>query len=142
MAALNTSCFEKPTDAYPQGFTTIGNYNVLPGDVTSTAYDNNKILRVFCNRREVRRSSNTPTWRAHIITITRTTITPAPHGWRPLGLELRGHADALSAMIEYRPSKRLDLYAGGSRSQVTGGMASGYLYHQNFGPTAGLRFQF
>ena len=39
--------FRNPTDTYPQGFTTIGGYNVLPGAVTSTAYDNNKILRVF-----------------------------------------------------------------------------------------------
>jgi hypothetical protein len=39
--------FRNPTDAYPQGFTTIGGYNVLPGYATSTAYDINKILRVF-----------------------------------------------------------------------------------------------
>ena len=45
--------FRNPTDAYPEGFTTIGNYNVLPGYVNSTAYDNNKILRVFWTVRQV-----------------------------------------------------------------------------------------
>ena len=53
-----------------------------------------------------------------------------------------GTLNALSAMIDCRPAKRLDLYAGVLWSQVTGGLASGYLYHQNFGPTAGLRFEF
>ena len=53
-----------------------------------------------------------------------------------------GTLNALSAMIDYRPAKRLDLYAGVLWSQVTGGLASGYLYHQNFGPTVGLRLQF
>ena len=45
--------FRNPTDAYPEGFTTIGNYNVLPGYVTSIAYDNNKILRVLWTGAEV-----------------------------------------------------------------------------------------
>jgi hypothetical protein len=34
-------------------------------------------------------------------------------------------------MIDYRPMKRVDAYAGVLWSQVTGGMASGYLYHIN-----------
>ena len=53
-----------------------------------------------------------------------------------------GTLNALSAMIEYRPTKRLHLHAGVLWSQVTGGLASGYFYHENLGPTFGLRFQF
>ena len=45
--------FRNPTDAYPEGFTTIGNYNVLPGYVTSTAYDD---IAGLLDRRRVRRS--------------------------------------------------------------------------------------
>ena len=39
--------FQNPSDAYPNGLTTLGDYTVLPGYVTSTAYTNNKNLRVF-----------------------------------------------------------------------------------------------
>jgi hypothetical protein len=45
-------------------------------------------------------------------------------------------------MIEYRRAKRLDLYAAVMCSQVTGGLASGYLYRINLAPTAGVRVQF
>ena len=38
--------FQNPSDAYPNGFATLGGYTVLPGYVNSTAYTNNKILRV------------------------------------------------------------------------------------------------
>jgi hypothetical protein len=38
--------FQNPTDSYPNGFTTLGGYTVRPG-VNSTAYANNKILRIF-----------------------------------------------------------------------------------------------
>ena len=30
--------FQNPSDAYPQGFTSLGGYTVLPGAVNSTAY--------------------------------------------------------------------------------------------------------
>ncbi|MGC2782817.1 MAG: hypothetical protein WA397_03085 [Roseiarcus sp.] len=49
---------------------------------------------------------------------------------------------ALSAMIDYRPLKRVDLYAGVMLSNVYGGLANGYLATQNIAPTAGLRVKF
>ena len=39
--------FRNPTDAYPQGIHYDRRLLCIPGYVTSTAYDNNKILRVF-----------------------------------------------------------------------------------------------
>jgi predicted porin len=134
--------FRNPTDAYPQGFTTIGGYYVLPGYVTSTAYDNNKILRVFWTGAKYAVRDNIDVAGAYYHYYQNDYNTsPCTDG----GLSAsccHGTLNALSAMIEYRPTKRLDLYAGVLWSQVTGGLASGYLYHQNFGPTAGLRFQF
>ena len=53
-----------------------------------------------------------------------------------------GTENAVSAMIDYHPWKRIDAYAGVLWSQVTGGLASGYLYHINLAPTAGLRVEF
>jgi hypothetical protein len=49
---------------------------------------------------------------------------------------------ALSAMIDYRPLKRVDLYAGVMFSNVYGGLANGFLATQNIAPTAGLRVKF
>jgi hypothetical protein len=45
-------------------------------------------------------------------------------------------------MIDYRPSKRVTAYAGFLWSQVTGGLASGYLYRVNFAPSVGVRVEF
>jgi predicted porin len=49
---------------------------------------------------------------------------------------------AISGMIDYRPLKRLDLYAGLMFSNVYGGLANGFLATQNIAPTAGLRVKF
>jgi predicted porin len=39
--------FANPSDAYPNGFTAIGNYPVPAGYVNATAYTEHKILRIF-----------------------------------------------------------------------------------------------
>jgi predicted porin len=53
-----------------------------------------------------------------------------------------GTQDAFSALIDYRPVKRVDLYAGLMVSNVYGGFANGFLATQNIAPTAGLRIKF
>ncbi len=50
--------------------------------------------------------------------------------------------DALSFLIDDRPLKRLDLYAGVMLSNVYGGLASGYVQVQNIDSTVGLRIKF
>jgi len=133
--------FQDPSDAYPQGFTTLGGYTVLPGYVNSTTYDINKILRVFWTgaKYAVRDDLDIAggfyhyyqnNYNSGICTNGGLSASSCP-----------GTLDALSAMIDYRPAKRLDVYAGVMWSRVTGGLASGYLYHENFGPTIGLRIQ-
>ncbi len=134
--------FRNPTDAYPEGFTTIGNYNVLPGYVTSTAYDNNKILRVFWTGAKYAVRDDLDVAGAFYHYYQNDYHTSACTDGGLSASSCAGTLNALSAMIDYRPAKRLDLYAGVMWSQVTGGQASGYLYHQNFGPTVGLRLQF
>jgi hypothetical protein len=47
-----------------------------------------------------------------------------------------------SLLIDYRPVKRVDLYAGVLVSNVHGGLANGYQVTQNIAPTAGLRIKF
>ena len=53
-----------------------------------------------------------------------------------------GTEDAFSALIDYRPVKRVDLYAGLMVSNVYGGFANGFQAQQNIAPTAGLRVKF
>ena len=53
-----------------------------------------------------------------------------------------GTEDAISALIDYRPVKRVDLYAGFMISNVYGGLANGFQVTQNIAPTAGLRIKF
>ena len=83
------------------------------------------------------------TWWLRRIIITRITITPSTCTNGGLSSSsCAGTLDFASAMIDYRVTKRLDMYAGVMWSKVAGGLASGYLNFQNVGPTAGLRFQF
>ena len=53
-----------------------------------------------------------------------------------------GTEDAISVLIDYRPVKRVDLYAGMMISNVYGGLANGFQAQQNIAPTAGLRVRF
>ena len=53
-----------------------------------------------------------------------------------------GTEDAFSALIDWRPVKRVDLYAGIMVSNVYGGLANGFQATQNIAPTAGLRVKF
>jgi hypothetical protein len=53
-----------------------------------------------------------------------------------------GAQDAVSVLIDYRPVKRIDLYAGVMLSNVYGGLANGFQEAQTINPTAGLRVKF
>lgn len=54
----------------------------------------------------------------------------------------QGFENMFSAMVDYRPLKRVDLYAGVFYQRVSGGIANGYLVPDNFAPTVGIRVKF
>jgi predicted porin len=60
----------------------------------------------------------------------------------PSSSKCAGTEDAFSALIDYRPVKRVDLYAGIMVSNVYRGLANGFQAFQNVAPTAGLRVKF
>jgi predicted porin len=134
--------FENPSDTYPQGFTTLGGYTVLPGDVNSTEYNIAKILRVswLGVRVAVRDDLDVAGAVYHYWQNNFNTDTCTNGGTS--SSKCAGTLDAAAVMVDSRVTKRLDAYAGVMWSQVTGGLASGYLHSQNIGPTVGLRFQF
>ena len=53
-----------------------------------------------------------------------------------------GTTDAVSAMLDWRPVKRVDLYTGVMFSKVAGGMASGFIKTENAAFTSGVRVNF
>jgi len=71
--------------------------------------------------------------------------TAAYKGFSPQGTNsanCKGYEDVWSGLIDYRPLKRVDLYAGVMYSKVSGGLATGYLESDNLAPTAGIRVRF
>jgi predicted porin len=134
--------FANPSDAYPDGFTAVGNYPVPAGYVNSTAYDEHKILRVFWMgvKYALRDDIDIAGAYYHYYQNDYNT-SPCTDGGLSAS-SCRGALNAYSAMIDYRPSKRVTAYAGLLWSQVTGGLASGYLYRVNFAPTVGVRVEF
>ena len=134
--------FANPSDAYANGFTAIGNYPVPAGFVNATAYAEHKILRVFWTgvRYAVRDDLDIAAAYYHYYQNDYSTSPCADGGLSDPSC--RGALNAYSAMIDYRPSKRVTAYAGFMWSQVTGGLASGYLNRVNFAPTIGVRVEF
>ena len=53
-----------------------------------------------------------------------------------------GTWDTLSLLIDYRPVKRGDVYAGVALSNVYAGLANGFQQTQNIEPTVGVRIKF
>jgi predicted porin len=134
--------FQNPSDTFPEGFTTLGGYTVLPGAVNVTEYDIAKILRIawIGVKVAVRDDLDVAAAVYHYNQNNYNTATCTNGGLS--SSKCAGTLDAASAMVDYRITKRLDAYAGVMWSQVTGGLASGYLNFQNVGPTVGVRFQF
>ena len=53
-----------------------------------------------------------------------------------------GDENVFSIRLDYRLSKRVDVYAGAAYSKVHDGLSNGFLFTSNIDPTVGLRFQF
>ncbi len=53
-----------------------------------------------------------------------------------------GGQQGISVLIDWRPWKRVDLYAGVMRTSVFGGLANGFNNTVNWDPSAGIRVRF
>jgi predicted porin len=164
--------YSNPTDSYAtnavrNGFGTLGDYNALPGaaNINITAYSNNKVLQVawlgasYAIRPDLditgayyyaRQNNFYPlsltTAAARAAACLPNTTRTAATGFQLLkgtaNTYCAGDENAVSGLIDWRPFKRLDVYAGVIYSQVTGGLASGFFHTSNVAPTAGLRLTF
>ncbi len=158
-----------PSSRFPNGFQTIGGYNV-PGTITGnklfptswisyTTYANARIANVFFIGAKYAVTSQIDVAAAYYYleqnnynssttpcAYKNATFTP-PNGNTFVVSRINsgacaGSQDALSFLIDYRPVKRVDLYAGVMISNVYGGIANGYPVTQEIAPTAGLRVKF
>jgi predicted porin len=157
------------TNAFANGFGSLGGYNVvqgtLPGgSVSITTYSNNKVLQVawlgasYAIRPDLditgayyyaRQNNFYPTTlsaAARATACAPNTTRTAATGFQLLkgtaNTYCAGDENAVSGLIDWRPFKRLDVYAGVIYSQVTGGLASGFFHTSNIAPSAGLRLTF
>ncbi len=133
-----------PSSIYPSGFKSLGGFNVLPGAITYNAYAIDKFMNVVWTGVKYAVTSQLDVTGAFYYEAQNDYSAKACTG---TGVHISsnscaGSLDALSFLIDYRPLKRLDLYAGVMVSNVFGGMASGYVRPQNVDPTFGLRVKF
>jgi len=161
-----------PSDTFPDGFRTIGGFNVpatIPSTIPGAAKlfpTQWVITNNFVNPRIApywwigAKYAVTPqldvTGAFYYLDQTNFSTTPcagtlfttvAPNGnkiavGRINSGNCAGSEDFFSALIDYRPVKRVDLYAGLMVSNVYSGLASGFPATQDISPTAGIRIKF
>ncbi len=130
--------FDNPSVALPAGTIDLGGYDLSL--VSNTAYTNNKVLQVFWGGVKY---SLLPE-----MDITGAYYHYDQNSFKGNGCSnssssaCEGTLDAVSAMLDYRFSKRLDAYGGAMFSNVAGGLANGYLNSTNISPMIGGRFSF
>jgi predicted porin len=137
-----------PSDDYANGFPTIAEgIFVPPGAATSNAYDVNRILNTVWTGARYSVWSNLDLaagvyYRTQNDYLPPTSGTCTGSGVKTSRNKCAGSGGAVSFLIDYKPVKRVDVYAGVMVSDVWGGFANGYLYTQNIDPTVGLRIRF
>ena len=148
-----------PSDDYLNGFKTIGGWSVpatipstIPGAATlfptqwtiDNAYTINRIAPYFWFGAKYAINSQLDVTGAfyYLSQNDYSTSLCTGTGIHTSSGSCSGSEDFLSFLIDYRPVKRVDLYAGVMLSNVYGGLASGYQQVQTINPTGGLRIKF
>jgi predicted porin len=142
-----------PSDDYPNGFKTIAGYNV-PGNilnnkkfptvwVTTNAYNINRVENIFWVGAKYAVNDRLDLIGAYYY-LEQNNFLAAPAVCTGTGIHISsancaGSFTTLSFLVDYRPLRRIDLYAGVALSNVYGGLANGYLAAQNIDPTVGVR---
>ena len=129
--------YVNPTVPLPVGSTIIG-YTL--GTVSNTGFPNARDLQVFWTGAKYAVRSD--------VDLTAAYYHQQQNSFGVVGCSnaslatCSGQLDAVSLVVDYRFAKRFDAYAGAMYSQVSNGLASGFLHRSTVDPTAGLRFQF
>jgi predicted porin len=141
--------------------TIIGDYQLNPTGINYNAYVTDKQLDVFWiggNYKVSRKLTLVSAWyhadqNAYVTAslpnakgvISATPCTTTGQGPAAVGgiqSNCAGSLDWLSGLIDYQWTKRLDVYAGISFTEVHDGLSSGFTYTSTISPTVGSRFRF
>ena len=151
------STLSNPSDAYAAGFSTEG-ITVLPGAVTSNAYNINKVLQTFWLGAKYGITSNLDVSAAYYHTsqnnydansaancTANTSVIAGSPGVVGQGTkkgDCAGTINVLGGLIDYRPIKRVDTYVGVMWSKFGGGLANGLPATTDTAFTGGVRVTF
>jgi predicted porin len=133
--------FSNPSTPLTGGFTNIAGIGVLLPNIAQTTYTNSEHLQISWTGA---RYAFTPTVDAGIAYYHYDQNSYGTKGFcntAALGT-CAGQLNAVSFDVDWQFAKKFDLYAGMMYSAVANGLANGYLFRNNYAPTAGLRFRF
>ncbi|MDR3484944.1 MAG: porin [Bradyrhizobium sp.] len=132
--------FANPGSPVTTAFDNIGGFLVLPANISQASYVHDEHLQISWTGV---RYAFTPTVDAGVAyyhydqnSYGKTFCTTAAAG------TCSGQLNAVSFDVDWQFAKKFDLYAGMMYSSVANGLANGYLFRNNYAPTAGLRFRF
>jgi predicted porin len=140
LAGYEHITYANPSDPLSNGFTDEGGYQVIALLTNNTAYGNERKLDIFWTglRYSVTPEATVSAGYYHIF----------QNSFRGDGCvttafaQCSGYENAVSLVLDYRLSKRWDVYLGSMYTGVSGGMASGFLHDSTIGTMSGVRFTF
>jgi predicted porin len=132
--------FANPSSPLTSGFTDIGGIPVLFSNISQTAFVNDEHLQIMWTGARYAFTDQVDAGVAYYHydqnSFGKTFCTNSSAS------TCAGTLDAVSVNVDWKFAKKFDVYAGFMYSQVHNGLANGYLFTNNFAPTAGLRFRF
>jgi len=134
--------FDNPANPLPPGSLTIGGY--ILAFTNNAAFNTEKVLEVYWAGLKWGITPDLDLLTAYY-GYNQDAFAAAPNvgcSSKTVSSACSGTETVLSLVLDYKLSKRFDVYAGSMYSGVQGGLANGYLNTTNVATTAGLRFRF
>lgn len=133
--------YDNPSNPLPAGTLTIGGY--ILAFTNNAAYNNQKVLEVYWAGVKWGVTPDLDLMAAYYGYNQDAFATGANAGCgTKVSSACSGTQTVMSLVLDYKLSKRFDVYAGSMYSGVQGGLANGYLNTTNVATTMGLRFRF
>jgi predicted porin len=133
--------FDNPTDPLPVGTVIIGGY--VLATVNNKAYENERTLKVFWGGVKWSLSPQLELTGAYYGYKQNSFATGKDAGCTTtVSSGCSGNLNAVSGVIDYKFTKRFDMYFGSFWNGVQNGLANGYYAKDNVATTLGARFKF
>jgi predicted porin len=136
--------YANPSSPLPVNYSTIGNYTL--GAVTNALYTTDKLLGVYWLGGKyliTPQLTLAGAWyHFHQNTFVRDGVVCNGKSGTAASPGCAGSADWVSVALDYQWTKRLDVYAGFSYTQESGGLTNGHTNTSTWNPVVGARFRF